>query len=81
MLVALSMRVTEAENYIEFRDSISHDWIARLDSWGFTAVPVPNGGDPIALLKELKPSLLILTGGEDLGVFPKREQEHITVKK
>lgn len=73
MLVALSMRISEAENYIELRDSISHDWISRLDSWGFTAVPIPNGGDSITLLKELKPSLLILTGGEDLGVFPERD--------
>ena len=73
MLVALSMRVTEAENYIERRDSISHDWIERLDSWNYTAVPVPNGGDPVALLKELKPGLLILTGGDDLGLFPERD--------
>ena len=73
MLVALSMRVIEAENYVERRDSISHDWIARLYGWNFTPVPVPNGGDPESLLKELKPGLLILTGGEDLGVFPERD--------
>lgn len=73
MLVALSMRIIEAENYTERRDSISHDWIARLNSWNFTAVPVPNGGDPAALLKELKPGLVILTGGDDLGVFPERD--------
>ena len=73
MLVALSMRVAEAENYIERRDSISHDWIERLNSWNYMPVPVPNGGNPVALLRELKPSLLILTGGDDLGLFPERD--------
>lgn len=73
MLVALSMRVTEAENYVERRDSISHDWIDLLTGWDMTPLLLPNTGTSVSLFRELKPGLLILTGGEDLGVFPERD--------
>jgi len=72
--VALSMRMTEATGYKETRDSISHDWLARLAAWGMTPLLVPNLGQRVtALLVDLRPDVLVLTGGDDLGATSKRD--------
>jgi len=72
--VALTMRVTQASGYIEPRDSISHDWISRLGEWGMTPLLVPNRvADPESYLDGLGADLLVLTGGDDLGVTPERD--------
>jgi len=73
--VALSMRVTEATGYKEARDSISHDWLRRLGEWGMTPLLVPNLGNkaPTAL-DDLKADVLVLTGGDDLGETPERDE-------
>jgi N5-(cytidine 5'-diphosphoramidyl)-L-glutamine hydrolase len=73
MLVALTMRVTEATAYVERRDSISHDWLSRLDSWGMSPLLLPNKGSYLAILDRVRPDLLVLTGGDDPGVTPERD--------
>lgn len=73
--VALSMRVVQAPTYVEPRDSISHDWITLLDSWGWKPLLVPNViEDGPAYLDALAPDVLILTGGDDLGQTPVRDR-------
>lgn len=73
--VALSMRVVQAPNSDERRDGISHDWISRLDSWGWTPLLVPNAiTDGAAFLDSIGPDILILTGGDDLGETPDRDR-------
>ena len=73
--VALSMRVTEAAGYKETRDSISHDWLRRLAAWGMTPLLIPNvGAAAPAALDDLGAGLLVLTGGDDLGVTPTRDE-------
>jgi anthranilate/para-aminobenzoate synthase component II len=73
--VVLSMRITQATGYEEPRDSISHDWISLLQSWGMAPFPLPNGlADPAACLDALAPELLILTGGDDPGNNTQRDQ-------
>lgn len=73
--VCVTMRVTAAENYHEPRDSISHDWLARLSSWGMVPIPVPNlGTAAVGYVEALSPALVILSGGEDLGVSPVRDE-------
>ena len=68
------MRVMNAADYHEPRDAISHDWIKLVDSWGMEPVCVPNTLKfPEAYLKSLRPDLLILTGGDDLGKTPVRD--------
>jgi len=68
------MRITQAAAYPEPRDSISHDWIRRLDAWGMTPAPVPNAlADAPGYLAALAPGLLILTGGDDLGATQLRD--------
>lgn len=68
------MRITQASGYVEPRDSISHDWISRLGEWGMMPLLVPNRvADPKSYLDDLGADLLVLTGGDDLGVTPERD--------
>lgn len=69
------MRIVQAPNYAEPRDSISHDWIVCLDSWGWTPLLVPNriAGGP-AYLDALGADILVLTGGDDFGQTPERDR-------
>lgn len=74
MRIALTMRVTEATEYVESRDSISHDWLTRLYAWNATPLLVPNIGAQAALcLDDLRADILILTGGDDIGRTPVRD--------
>lgn len=69
------MRITEAKAYPEPRDSISHDWLQRLAAWQMTPLLVPNlGSSAETVLDEMKPDVLILTGGDDLGETPERDE-------
>ena len=69
------MRVTQAGDYVEPRDSISQDWITHLDKQGIEPVLIPNRlSEPKAYLDSAAPDLLILTGGDDLGVTPERDE-------
>lgn len=73
--ICITMRVTNAEGYDEPRDSISHDWLNRLASWDMAIHPVPNiGAEAVDYARELAPALLILSGGEDIGVSPIRDE-------
>ncbi|NQU58008.1 MAG: gamma-glutamyl-gamma-aminobutyrate hydrolase family protein [Rhodospirillales bacterium] len=72
--VALTLRVVQAEGYIEPRDSISHDWIAKLSQWGWTPLLIPNNlPQAPEYLDAFNPDVLILTGGDDLGQTPERD--------
>jgi gamma-glutamyl-gamma-aminobutyrate hydrolase PuuD len=73
MLAALTMRITEADGYVERRDSISHDWMNRLAEWNVTPLLLPNRGDPVSMMMRAKPDILILTGGSDIGMTPERD--------
>lgn len=86
--VVLSMRITQASGYEEPRDSISHDWIDLLQSWGMAPFLLPNGlADPAVYLDALAPEMLIMTGGDDPGLGTQRDRtekimlEYATAKK
>ena len=71
MIIAVSTRVTEAQNYLEKRNSIAFDFISYLENLGITPLIIPNN------LKELNNYLsafkikgIILTGGNN--VDPKK---------
>jgi len=75
MRVALTMRVSEETRYVEPRDSISQDWLNRLAQWEATPLLMPNlVADPVGYLKDFRPDLLVMTGGDDLGVHPERDR-------
>lgn len=72
--VALTLRITQASGYREPRDAISHDWLARLQSWNMTPVLIPNILEsPEEYLDAVAPDLLILSGGDDPGATPERD--------
>ncbi len=78
--IALTMRVTHPREYHEPRDSISQAWIERLLSWGHVPVLVPNLGDRSPnYVADLKPDVLILTGGEDVGKEPLRDKTELSL--
>jgi gamma-glutamyl-gamma-aminobutyrate hydrolase PuuD len=75
MRVALTMRITQAQGYAEPRDSISHDWLNRLAAWQATPFLVPNiGSQATSYLGNLNADILVLTGGDDIGRTPKRDE-------
>ena len=64
---AVSMRVQSAVGYYEPRDAISHDWLDQIRAWGGSPLPVPNLEKHVDVwLADLKPAVLILTGGNDV---------------
>lgn len=72
--VALSLRIVQANGYVEPRDAISHDWIRLLDSWDMMPCLIPNClDDPIGFLTAQSVDLLVLTGGDDIGATPERD--------
>lgn len=75
--IGLSMRVISAPSYPEMRDALSQEWGAFLTyaipeiSW----IPVPNlGADVVEFVKRWKLDGLILTGGDDIGATPVRDE-------
>ena len=68
------MRITQADGYDEPRDSISHDWMLTLKKWGATPFLIPNiGTDAVSYFQELNLDILLLTGGDDIGTTPIRD--------
>lgn len=71
--VALTMRVTHASRYHEPRDSISQDWIAFATKNDLLPFLIPNNlFDISTYVDAIEPDLLILTGGDDVGIPPER---------
>lgn len=76
--IGLTMRITSAPNYAEPRDAIAQDWAAFLAaalpeaSW----LPLPNlGRERIrAYCESWGVNRLILTGGDDIGATPLRDE-------
>jgi N5-(cytidine 5'-diphosphoramidyl)-L-glutamine hydrolase len=66
MRIAITMRVVENVGYQEWRDALSHDWIAFLVGLGAEPVLVPNLlPEPERFLDAMAPAGLILIGGDD----------------
>ena len=73
----ITMRITKPLEYEELRDSISNDWSSYMLSTfpDSQFVFLPNiGHNVIRYIDNLKIDVIILTGGDDIGVFPIRDQ-------
>lgn len=86
-MIALTMRLTRHEypnGTEEIRDALARDWWNFLEQAlpGRALWPVPNIGENIAgMARALPLSGLILTGGEDWGVYPARDStEHALLR-
>lgn len=75
-IVGISLRVVEATNYKEPRDSISHDWIRYLSRYDVTPVLIPNVLSNVSeFIKSIKPSALILSSGNNISPQNKNERQ------
>ena len=76
------MRVTNAQNYHELRDTIAQDW-PRYINYLFPEANyffIPNiGEDAVNYCKKNNINLLILSGGDDIGVFEKRDNTELAL--
>ncbi len=76
-ILAVSQRMTVDASTGELRDALAQDWFHFLKKAlpGVIAVPVPNAGEEAASWVELLGADgLLLTGGDDWGVFPLRDE-------
>lgn len=72
--IAITLRVTEATNYIEKRDTLSQDWAKISEKLGIIPILVPNGlSDIQGFLEEVKIDGVILSGGDNIGDDPTRD--------
>lgn len=82
MISALSTRITEAENYYEIRDSISHDLVNNLDNQNIIPLLISNSGiEPEKYFNSIQFDLLILSGGDDLILKAKTTKHDLEKQK
>lgn len=66
--IAISMRITEAQNYFEERNSISFDLINLIETAGLVPLLVPNNLKNISeFLKQFNIDGVILSGGNNIN--------------
>lgn len=65
----------------ETRDALDQRLIAWIIGCGFTPVPVPNGlSESISnWLMKLQPAALVLSGGNDIGLCPERDETEMAL--
>ena len=73
-LLALTQRVIVAQSTGEKRDCLAHDWQRFLAALGIRWIALPNDPEEaLALAEHVDVTGVILTGGDDIGVFPERD--------
>ena len=66
--LALSMRITEASNYFEMRNSLAFEYIEFFEKLGFLVIPIPNNSKNTEnYLEELNVNGIVLTGGNNVN--------------
>lgn len=73
--IALTQRVEVIEKIGERRDALSQEWAVLAGACGFLPLILPNNlGTVQQLLAEAPPDGIILTGGNDIGEAPERDE-------
>jgi len=73
--VGISLRVTNAPNYDEKRDSLSQEWPQFLESVDAIPIYIPNTlKDVTSFLENVHVDSLILSGGDNIGDNSERDQ-------
>ena len=73
--IGISLRVENIQKYNEKRDALSQDWIVFLQKLNLMPVLIPNKIDNIEkYILELKLDGVILSGGDNIGDFPDRDE-------
>ena len=81
-IIAISQRVHKIHEYGELRDELDNRLFKFVNKLGFLPVPIPNFKKKnnadfktlLSWLNSIKPSGIILSGGEDIGQFKYRDQ-------
>ena len=72
--VAISLRVIETDTYKETRDALSEDWGYFFDKVDLHPLLIPNVLHNVReFLNDLNVDGIILSGGYDIGMHPKRD--------
>tara|TARA_B110000014_G_C20088632_1_gene569694 strand:+ start:549 stop:1196 length:648 start_codon:yes stop_codon:yes gene_type:complete len=80
--IGISLRITNAINYEEKRDSLSHDWVEFLESINIIPILIPNSISNVDdYLKNLHLDGLILSGGDNIGDDKKRDDTETKIIK
>ena len=73
--IGISQRICRDEKSGEKRDCLAYDWYAFLSELGVNWVPLPNCRQPaLRLCSEFELHGIILTGGDDIGLQPERDE-------
>lgn len=80
--IAISLRLSQAQNYSEKRDALSRDWPIFIEKIGAIPLLIPNSIKNIDdFLTETKPGAIILSGGENIGENPERDMTEMNLIK
>ncbi len=76
-VVAVSQRIDICPRHREIRDALDQRLSSFISASGGLAVPVPNSlwllGQLTRWLTALKPTVIVLSGGNDIGQYPERD--------
>jgi putative glutamine amidotransferase len=73
-VIGVSQRIAIATEMLEKRDCLAHDWGRFLSTVGIVWLPLPNRPNEIINLADsVGLSGILLTGGDDIGRFPERD--------
>tara|TARA_B110000037_G_C17120056_1_gene505422 strand:+ start:1083 stop:1703 length:621 start_codon:yes stop_codon:yes gene_type:complete len=80
--IGITMRVTNAQNYNDPRDSIAQDWPRYIDylfpEGNYFFIPNLEKG-AVDYCKKNNVNVLILSGGDDIGLFEKRDNTELAL--
>lgn len=88
-VIAISQRIQKIIKYNEFRDQVDNRLNFFVIKAGYLPVPIPNfiGCDKsehtslLNWLKNINPDGIILSGGDDLGVYKSRDKNEVRIIK
>jgi gamma-glutamyl-gamma-aminobutyrate hydrolase PuuD len=74
--IIISQRIDKISGRNETRDSLDQRLASFVIASGFMPIPIPNSLGNLAkdFIQKLKPAGFILSGGNDIGDFPERDQ-------
>ncbi len=72
-ILAISQRIENIEEYSEIRDSLDQSWTRLISSLNFLPIPLPNLVSPYNFIESLKPSAIILSGGNTINKIDKED--------
>ena len=88
-IIAITQRINKIEKFKEFRDQIDDRLNLFVDKAGYLPVPIPNfyksnkkeQNSLLNWLKTINPYGIILSGGDDIGVYKVRDKNEMKIIK